>query len=230
MNSLSTWLGLALLALLSIAFAAFIRKRLAGRSLDSETLKNEAAAIQSIVTALGIVLGGAWALFSFWALGATARARAEIAKFEKDAAQQAVLEMEIQSTKIGATSAAGTRRIAVSAKFKNDGQRALSFCMPDWVIEKIDTDAKPAAIKENAWHGNTRVLEIDQMSVCQEWRVLRAGQTRTIAFFLTVPSPGQYMRQVNSLYAGTDLKIGLPDPAPDEPAIMALEQAALDVP
>jgi hypothetical protein len=45
-------------------------------SFDHEKFKNVAAGLQSVVTLLGICIGGVWILYTFWALGAGQKAKA----------------------------------------------------------------------------------------------------------------------------------------------------------
>ena len=64
--------------------------------LNEESFAKISAGIQSIVTALGIVVGGGWVLYTFGELGAVQKSRAEIAALEHQAIQEPVLLVDIK--------------------------------------------------------------------------------------------------------------------------------------
>jgi hypothetical protein len=67
-------------------------------SVSLETVKTLADAIQSIVIAAGILIGGAWALFRFRALKDLEKATAELEKAKRDLAERGNLKIELKPT------------------------------------------------------------------------------------------------------------------------------------
>jgi len=50
--------------------------------MDADRFSKFAAGLQSIITALGVIVGGVWVLFTFGYLGMAAKSRAELAEFD----------------------------------------------------------------------------------------------------------------------------------------------------
>jgi hypothetical protein len=46
--------------------------------MDASEFSKIAAGLQSIITAIGIIVGGAWVLYTFWHLGTAEKSRAEL--------------------------------------------------------------------------------------------------------------------------------------------------------
>ena len=57
--------------------------------------KDTAAGIQSIITSIAIIVGGGWALFTFWDLGTRYKAQLDIAESEQRLIEQPVLNIDI---------------------------------------------------------------------------------------------------------------------------------------
>jgi hypothetical protein len=192
-----------------------------------------ASAIQGIATAIGIVVGGGWVLFTFRELGTTEKARSELAELdlkqratEEELAQlQPILAMDLKWEVV--ESASNDRRfISFHAKMKNDGKKPLQFKNASILISRLlpdsgelDPNVKPTRVAAK-W------LNTDG-SISESERVLRSGQARTIAF-LTPLIPGNYLAQLETDYQGMELEDGKFRLSSGE-EIMAIEQRIVNV-
>jgi hypothetical protein len=192
-----------------------------------------ASAIQGIATAIGIVVGGGWVLFTFRELGTTAKARSELAELdlkqratEEELAQlQPNLAMDLKWEVVGS---AGNDRLFISfhAKMQNGGKKPLEFKNASILLSRLlpesgelDPNAKPTRVAAK-W------LNADG-SVSESERVLRSGQARTIAF-LTSLIPGNYLAQLETVYRGMQLEGGRFVESSGE-EIMAIDQRIVNV-
>jgi len=64
--------------------------------MDLGDFKNLAGGIQSIAVALGVFIGGGWALYRFWKLQSIAKARVDLEKVKRDLMSRGILQTEIQ--------------------------------------------------------------------------------------------------------------------------------------
>jgi hypothetical protein len=56
--------------------------------MNADDFSKIASGIQSIVTTIGIVIGGVWVLYTFWDLGSAEKAKLDIANAEQELANQ----------------------------------------------------------------------------------------------------------------------------------------------
>jgi len=204
--------------------------------MDADWFSKFAAGLQSIITALGLIVGGAWVLFTFRYLGVAAKSRAELAEFDlrQHAAQEELAERQpnlaIDLTwETAGVAADGKRFISMHAKLRNDGKRPVHFhdatALVSWLSPQSgqpDPDAKPLFL-------DAKILEADGTLSDPAVRVLRSGQTRTIAFLIPALTPGNYIVQLQAVYGGLVLKKGGFEPSTD-PQIAAVEQHVVNVP
>jgi hypothetical protein len=194
---------------------------------NSDRFSKLASGIQSIVTATGIIVGGAWVLFTFWDLGVAERSRAEIAEIDQRSVEQPVLSVDIKWATFGET-VDKKHLVSFTAIFKNVGKRAVEFG---------DTEAKIIPLSESGIPNmdaslNVKPLIFDynkQKLVDAANRALRSGQARTVAFFLPSFMPGMYFIQLRSTYGGLILKNGNLERSSDQ-LIEAIEQSIVNVP
>jgi hypothetical protein len=203
---------------------------------DHERFKNVTSGLQSIVTLLGIVIGGAWVLYTFTAVGTLQKADAEIAALKQSAARQPNLQIDIQA-KPAPPSLGGTRWLPVVLKLKNDGNFSLIFTAPVLELSNLPSAGDKPSARAKVQRATAQFLNDGKLEEMPE-RFLRAGQARTVGFLIEVPAPGRYLLQVRSLYSGGELKDGrlvwgeIKDgkfEASEKASIEAVEQVALEI-
>ena len=62
--------------------------------------KDLAGGIQSLAVALGVFIGGGWALYRFWKLQSIAKARADLEKVKRELMSRGILQTEIQVSEL----------------------------------------------------------------------------------------------------------------------------------
>jgi hypothetical protein len=178
--------------------------------------------IESAVTALAIILGGGWALFTFWKLGEITRSRNELQKLQLEQAkvQQEISQLEVQKRKSEAE-ILKLEREAKIGEVLEISIKATQRSLPN------DSNRYVSAIVEieNKGIGNTRLaydktfkpflvftvnvnndgfLEFNQQA---SYRVpvarspqanspsiiVHAGSKEKIPFFFRIDSPGLYL-------------------------------------
>lgn len=194
---------------------------------EFEQVKDLVAILRDIVTVIAVVAAGIWALHTFRALGAVQKAKAEITKLEREAAEEPVLQVDLRA-RSNSLETGGPRTMLISAKFRNEGKRALEFGTPLLAIyRRSGADAKAGG----AWSQRDTAVMIDDNTgeiAKMPPRVLRSAQARTIAFAVEVPSTGYYLLQLTTLYHGLVMKNGRFKKSNDVPVI-ATEQLAVSI-
>jgi len=205
-------------------------------SIDAEQFNKFAAGLQSIITTLGIIVGGAWVLFTFQYLSTAEKSRAELAALdlrqradqEALAERQPILAIDLKWETAGIV-ANGKRSISLHAKLQNDGKRPVQFRELEVLISRLlpqsgepDPDVKPLRL-------GAKLLENDGTLADPPARILRSGQARTIAFLMPALTPGSYVVQLNVIYGGMVLNDGTFQRSSDE-EISAIEQHVVNVP
>jgi hypothetical protein len=182
--------------------------------------KDTAAGIQSIITSIAIIVGGGWALFTFWDLGTRYKAQLDIAESEQRLIEQPVLNIDIRWD-VFLNSNGPNKQVGIRVIFRNDGKRGVS-------IEKIRLQFKAV--------GGTKATTIEPVSLEDDgevkeilMRLLRPGQSRSLAFITKPLAPGPYLVQARTIYTGFKIEGGALVASDDEP-IDALEQIAAVVP
>ena len=201
--------------------------RSASGTSNHERFKDITAGLQSIVTMLAFAIGGCWVLYSFFALGSVQKSRAEIAALEQNAAEQPILQVDIEATS-PPSAGGGHRYILVSVKLKNDGKRALEFESPKLKIFHIPGSGGETQNGEQIQNLAAQVINADNEIENMPSRVLRSTQSRAIAFISAVPSSGMYVLQFSAIYSGIKIVDGKFVRSEDVP-IDALDQLALRV-
>ena len=88
--------------------------------MSPEDLKNLAAALQSAVICIGILVGGGWAMFTFLSLKTVDKARAELDKVKRDLASRGMIEVRMTAVFLRASDGTGNY-IQVRLELKNVG-------------------------------------------------------------------------------------------------------------
>jgi hypothetical protein len=203
--------------------------------MDADQFHKIAEGFQSIVTILGVIVGGAWVLFTFRHLGATEKARAELAELnlkqheteETLAERQPILAIDLRWETVG-VAADDKRFVSLPAKLRNDGKRPLQFQDTEVLISRLSPETGEPAAGVKPLRLNAKMLEDDGTLSEPERRILRSGQTRTVAFLIPSLTPGNYLVQLQAEYEGLALKKGKFRKSTDDP-IFAFEQSVVTV-
>jgi hypothetical protein len=204
--------------------------------LDPESFMNVAAGLQSIVTLLGIIVGGVWVLYTFTAVGTVQKANAEIAALRQSAARQPILQIGLQP-KLMPPSPSGTRWLPVSVKLKNDGNSSLVFTAPVLELSKMPSGSAKQSASAKTQRSVAQFIDSNGKLEDMPERFLRAGQARTVVFLIEVLAAGWYLLQITSNYSGAEIMDGeivrgeIKDgkfEASEEAEIQAWEQVVLE--
>lgn len=101
--------------------------------MDIESFKNMASAIQSLVIAISILVGGGWALYRFLSLQAIEKARVELEKIKRELQQRGTLDIDMEVIPIGSFSGLG-KYISVTLNLTNIGNRPEFVKWKDSVV------------------------------------------------------------------------------------------------
>jgi hypothetical protein len=191
-----------------------------------------ASATQHLVTAAGIVVAGAWVLYTFWGQHVIQRANLDLAlaetnvkKLDQDAFQQPILSISI--TVAPATETGDV--VAVSAAFGNDGKLALKFQDSSLILRQVYDAAGSAVPRKTVFKVPATTLDESGRPVALPPRILRAGQKRNVVFLTQKLNNGAYFMQISATYWGMDILDGeFMESGGD--GIRAVEQACLVIP
>lgn len=195
-------------------------------NFDHDKFSKVAAGIQSIVTTTGLIIAGVWVVYTFWALGATNKARAEIAALEQAAFEQPILQITVTSAAPIAEQAPHKPRLDLAIRFENTGKRAVEFEPPKLRARQIEPGAEEPAAETINVTATVGVLADGGEVQAMPSRVLRAGQVRTMIISAQVARPGSYFVQIETNYHGLKLVDGAFRISNDQ-MIQALEQALI---
>lgn len=92
--------------------------------------KDLASAIQSITVAVAILIGGAWAAYTFWILKQPQRAASELRKLEIEARNEPRIDLSIDVDTIPG----GARAFMTTVTAKNKGKLSTRFSFPRFAI------------------------------------------------------------------------------------------------
>jgi hypothetical protein len=183
-----------------------------------EKFKNIAAGVQSVVLALGVLIGGLWTYYTFGALRARYKAEAEIRQLELANRVQGVIDIEIKAEQVSTPNDTG-RSINIDIQVKNLGNRNLKLELPNHAltIAKVKPDNEGHLYIE--WFKNptipyldaskliSRDLKLDNSVKPTPPELLRAGQTVAFPCWFRVEEAGLYLIDFEGALTGEDLKI-----------------------
>lgn len=108
-----------------------------------EKFKNIAAGVQSVIIALGVLIGGLWTYYTFGALRARYKAEAEIRQLELANRVQGVIDIEIKAEQVSSPNDTG-RFIKIDIQAKNLGNRNLNLELPNHAltVAKVQPDGE----------------------------------------------------------------------------------------
>lgn len=159
-----------------------------------EEIETLARAVQAVVTALALLVAGAWAIYTFRALGQVARSRAEIQKFEREARIGAVVEISIRTSQHTRPDDPDAYVSAV-VEIENKGIRNTRL--------EYGKDRRPFRVfsVERRNDGSLRyelrvacpVPVSTAPAISSPSTVIRAGGREKLPFYFRVSSPGVYL-------------------------------------
>ncbi|HWV15286.1 MAG TPA: hypothetical protein VN030_07620 [Cellvibrio sp.] len=189
--------------------------------------KDIADGIQSLVLAMGIVIGGCWTLYTFRNLGTAQKARAELLAMERS--QEPGFQLTI-NTDIVPTAEKSAYTLLIKLELKNPSRRTvvLDMSQPSVSVARMDMDGKTTpAIDGKPIQINSVAIDGKNLRK-QQIRYLRAGDLRNTVYVCNVEEPGLYLVQAQVLYASGNLKRDVKEIS-DEHAVLAVEQAIVNV-
>lgn len=197
-----------------------------------ERFQHVAAGLQSYAIILAVLIGGAWALYTFISLRARDTARAELhqyeikehefelrkREFERAGREQAVVNIEVKAVQATAPADTG-RSIEINIQVKNIGNRNVRLEFPDYsmTVAEVRPDDKghlhidrdkiknPTIPYINASKLPSRDLKSDDRIYQTLPELLRAGQTMTYLSWCHVEEPGLYLVEFAALLTGQEL-------------------------
>lgn len=189
--------------------------------------KGIADGIQSLVLALGVIVGGGWTLYTFRNLGTAQKARAELLAIERS--QEPGFQLTIKTETIN-PEGDGSYTLLIQLELKNPSRRTvvLDMSFPSVTVAHLDVEGKTKLTIDG------KPIQIDSIAISgkslrkQGRRFLRAGDVRNTVYACTVPEPGLYLVQAQVLYGSANLKLNAQE-APDEHAVLAVEQSIVNV-
>jgi hypothetical protein len=191
------------------------------------TFKDIAAGVQSIVIALGLLVGGGWTLYTFRTLGSAQKASAELLAIERD--QQPGFQLDIDAD-VKQPDATGPYELLIRLEIRNAGKRSVSldFSDPSVLVGKLKF-VESAGAKLDGQPQKLSVFYISEQGLGpQEERYLRSGDVRHLAYVCYVSTPGLYLIQAQVPYAAVDPDRESHGDLHDR-AILALEQRTVSV-
>jgi hypothetical protein len=200
--------------------------------IDPKRFDSFASGFQHVITALGIVVGGIWVLYTFWGQHViqkasldVAKTELEIRKIEQDSLQQPVLHMTIRPGIIRDDG----YPISMTALIRNDGKLALSYEDCHILLRQLLDEKGSQADNVQPLRITAAILENNGTFSDMPLRVLRAGQERNLAFVLPKLAAGTYFVELRTEYNGMQIINGQFEPSSDT-TIDAVEQTVLKVP
>jgi hypothetical protein len=148
--------------------------------------KDISAGLQSLAIVLAALLGGGWALFQFFSLGAIEKARLELEKIKKDLLQRGVIAVELVTESFEVE---GSYFLHVVVTMRNIGSRveiadwsqailyAKRFHKPD------EATLAPIGPTLSAWQGE---------SLSEYMMRLVPGFSQSESFLIPIPQAGVY--------------------------------------
>ncbi len=201
------------------ALSARVKKlERAARRGSGERTKNIAAAVQSGVITLSVIVGAGWTLYTFKALRMRYKAEAEIRKLELETDVQGVVDVEVKAEQVSLPNDTGTS-IKIGVQLKNVGNRnlALAFGPHALTVAKVwsDTEGRlriasyknPHLTYLEASKLISRDLNADNLVHLTPPELLRAGQTVSFPAWLNVQEAGLYMIEFRGALTGEELQI-----------------------
>jgi len=165
--------------------------------MDIEHFKNLADGIQSIIIALGVLIGGGWALFRFRTLKDIEKAKADLEKLKRDLLERGNLKIEMQASQFDASDGS-VQYISITLVITNVGNRTEII---RWSHSKIG-----AALIECAADGSMRLggeirAQVFSLYITLKASTIDPGNSEQYAALIPVEKTGTYF--LESLIMGS---------------------------
>jgi hypothetical protein len=157
--------------------------------MSPEDIKNYAAALQSAIISIGILIGGGWAMFTFLKLKSIDKASAELEKVRRDLARRGMLEERMTAVFIRASDGTGSY-IQVRIELKNVGTGVEVIRWRESGVQAARVLYGPlgAPVLEEASPGFH--LRIDHEIIFQ---AIAPGATEGVSFLVPIGRNGTYL-------------------------------------
>jgi hypothetical protein len=157
--------------------------------MDHERFKNIASAVQSLVVAIAVVVGGIWSAYTFGVLHSVEQARAQLAT-----ASMPALNISIEAAKVKATQK-DKRGLLVRVMVENAGNRyiELDLTKDPLAIHKVTTGLNGHLYSEVSYRPTLySQLRKDSFDVVQSWGVT-PHSSKVFHYYLNVDDAGLYL-------------------------------------
>ena len=166
--------------------------------MDSETFKNIAAGVQSIVVSGGLIAAGGWAIWNFKLLNTRKTAQAQLNEIEKRLKEWGEIRASVEAWQID-----GLKQdeyiVAVKMKFENTGNRYVKVVYPDHVCSaaEIDFNQEQQIIFKKIYYVDSVAIgwagELVPMKSTASF--IEPNGTNIISAIFKVDNPGTYIIQ-----------------------------------
>lgn len=190
---------------------------------NHDRFKNVAAGLQSYAIVLGVLIGAAWALYTFFSLGARDKALAELNRLDfelrKDEVErlnreQVIINIEVKAEQVSIPNDRG-RSIRINIQAKNSGSRNLILKLPEYAITvaKVRPEQDGRLMQEWVQHppipylNASRLADSDGHVKSATSELLRFGQTVSYPSWLRVEEAGLYFIEFEAELTGEELKV-----------------------
>lgn len=160
--------------------------------MSPEDFSNLASAIESIVVAIAVVVGGVWTLIRFSALGSIQKAKADLEATRRKLRERGIFNFTMEATQL-TDNTTTDRQIVVSVRVQNDGNRSEVI---NWSVSFLRvTQMISSKEHEGLTYGHSIVLPYTTSDGPAIASSVMPGQARTFPFLAAVASPGIYQLQ-----------------------------------
>ena len=165
--------------------------------MSFEDYNNFASAIQSLIIAISIIIGGIWAIFRCFSLRALKKAKSEVEKLKKELQERAILNVQINFEILGSLNNRN-KSICLTLNLTNEGNRkeVIDLSKSRVLASHItQTDERvPHILNTNDGFLLSSLLEMEGITVAP-------GSTSNISYIVPIEKPGTYL--VEALLVGS---------------------------
>jgi hypothetical protein len=156
--------------------------------MSAETFNQIASAVQSLVLAIAVLVGGGWALYTFIRLRQVDRARAELEQARRDLLQRAIIDVSVKASQM-ASEPNSPKYLLVEVSLVNKGSRTE-------VLDWYESGCQASMVLGHGDNGLDFGQPVAGKYVAKGLAVLSTtvlpGGNRVLTFLLPVPDGGIY--------------------------------------
>jgi hypothetical protein len=205
-------------------FSSFKRELLK----NHERFKNAAAGLQSYAVVLAVLIGGAWATYTFISLREQDIAHAQLHDYEikehdyelrkleleRKNREQGVINVEVEAEQASIPNDPG-RSIKITVQAKNLGNRNVKVKLPEYALTVARVRPEQDGRLRIEWRQNpplpyldaSKLLPSDRYVKTVPSELLRAGQTVSFPAWCSVEEVGLYLIEFEAELTGEDLNL-----------------------